>query len=125
MCANAQGRVFAHLAPRTVAAALLLCHGDHARAATSRSRHGKPRRAPYALATHTRTHALEFAPDQEGAARDPGVADKWAGAVNRRGEKKKKKGDAPDLDQEAQEEEEPGVSFGTLTRFPFPFFSFS
>ena len=40
---------------------------------------------------HTRTHALELAPDQEEAARDPGVADKWAGVVSRSGERRKRK----------------------------------
>ena len=40
--------------------------------------------------THTRTHALEFAPDREEAARDPGVADKWARVVSRSGERRKK-----------------------------------
>ena len=41
--------------------------------------------------THTRTQALEFTPDQEEAAWDPGDADMWAHAVGRGKEKRKEK----------------------------------
>mgnify|MGYP006913714655 CR=1 FL=1 len=41
--------------------------------------------------TQTRTHALEFTPDQEEAAWDPGDADTWAQAISRGKEKRKEK----------------------------------
>ena len=41
--------------------------------------------------TQTRTHALEFTPDQEEAAWDPGDADMWAQAISRGKEKRKEK----------------------------------
>jgi len=60
-----------------------------AHAATSCPQRGEP--ALHTQDTHTRTHALEFIPDQEEAARDPGDATTWAQAISREKEKRKEK----------------------------------
>ena len=106
-----------------------LRHGDRARAAMSRSRHDLGAHPVHWQPTHTRTHALEFAPDQEGAARDPGVADTWDRAVSRsRKRRKRKRGgeeNGPSSAQKAQEEEEPMKTFGPTTRVFLFFFFFT
>ena len=76
------------LSARTPGRAADAMERRRAHAATSRSRRGEP--AQHTQRTHTRTHALEIALDQEEAARDPGVANKWASVLSRSGERRKK-----------------------------------